>query len=119
MHCNALQKLRREIMLSPNDRQRDGSNMIHWHYFTDHKTGDFLGLRGYSNHRETDRYEVRPHADGFKCVYCWWHNLTGTPGLDEPGYRTIKTGNLPECLEAAEVYDEQIGESLMAERERD
>jgi hypothetical protein len=98
-------------MEATKKRERNASNIIKWHYLTKiNGNGDPVGLRGYSHHDEGIRYDIQLLDDGrWEVFMCWWSNLTGTPGLDEPHYKTLKTGTVLECMVAAEIHDEKMG----------
>lgn len=95
-------------------RQRNASNIIKFHYLTKlGGNGELVGLRGYSHHDEGDRYDLHMLPDGtWEVHFCYWTNSSGVSGLEEPHYRLLKQGTVLECMEAAELYDEEIALSL-------
>lgn len=83
---------------------REPRNVIKWHYVTDRQDKP-TGLRGWDE-VEKKRYELTQTPDGWSVVVVEFGEFDGLSDFNNVHYRHIKTGQIFDCMEAAEKYAE-------------
>jgi hypothetical protein len=119
MHHHAQANMEEMMETATTKRQRNASNILQWIYFQK-VTGEPIGLRSFSHHDPANRYEIQANSRGWEVIFCTWEDVITTDGrvlVDEPTYKSVKRGTLLECMEAAELHDERLGEAFAGERD--